>query len=81
MIEHVYEKVMGSSETGSNAGSPTGEHHHHSASGQQAAGGRTNNNNSSCSQVINIDLKEFYFKSMVINAFCLTLNLPSLSSD
>lgn len=28
VIEHVYEKVMGSSETGSSAGSPTGEHHH-----------------------------------------------------
>jgi hypothetical protein len=67
VIEHVYEKVMGSSETGSNAGSPTGEHHHHSASGQQAAGGRTNNNNSSCSQVMNV--------------FCLTLSLPSMSSD
>ncbi len=59
MIEHVYEKVMGSSETGSNAGSPTGEHHHHSASGQQAAGGRTNNNNSSCSQVNDLDAQSF----------------------
>ncbi len=29
VIEHVYEKVMGSSETGSSAGSPTGDHHHH----------------------------------------------------
>lgn len=43
VIEHVYEKVMGTSDTGSNAGSPTGDHHHHHH------GQSRGTNNSSCS--------------------------------